>query len=280
MQVIRSKYEMEALVNNIVLEGKTIGFVPTMGYLHEGHLSLIEAAKKDNDVVICSIFVNPTQFNNPEDYQLYPRNEERDFKMLEGAFCDCVFAPGVELVKDIVDVPLQFNGIDEVMEGKFRPGHFKGVVNIVSLLFQIAQPTRAYFGQKDFQQLAIIQQLAKSNFPKLTIVPIPTLREKSGLAMSSRNARLSEDEKVKALQISAALFFMKEKASEIINCSDLKKLAMEQFFSTSDLELEYLEISDAETLKPLSQINQHKAVICIAAFCGKVRLIDNIIINY
>jgi len=280
MQIVRTKQEMESLVQNLLLKQKSIGFVPTMGYLHEGHLSLISAAKKENNVVICSIFVNPTQFNNPEDYKLYPRNEERDFKMLEENTCDIVFAPGPELVGDIKQVSLNLNGIDTVMEGKFRPGHFQGVINIVSLFFQIVKPTSAYFGQKDFQQLAIVQQLAKANFPSLNIVPIPTKREENGLAMSSRNARLSEEEKIKALQISAALFFIKEASKDIKDCSVLKKTAIEKFFSNGDLELEYLEISNAETLETLVHLSKVKAVVCIAAFCGKVRLIDNIVINY
>jgi pantoate--beta-alanine ligase len=279
MQVIRNRQEMESIVKSMLLKGNTIGFVPTMGYLHNGHLSLIEEAKAANDFCVCSIFVNPTQFNNIEDFNLYPRNEKHDFELLETKDCDFVFAPNAELVKDIEVVNLDLQGVENLMEGKFRPGHFTGVVNIVALLFKIVQPTVAYFGEKDFQQLAIVKMLANKHFPKLKIKPCPTLREASGLAMSSRNVRLSEDEKQKALAISKALFFIKDEAIKAKKVAELKEKAIQRFFENSDLQLEYLEISDAESLLPLEIIDK-KAVVCIAAFCGKVRLIDNIIINY
>ena len=271
---------MESIVKSILSKNQTIGFVPTMGYLHSGHLSLLDFAQKNNNFSVCSIFVNPTQFNNPEDFKLYPRDEKRDFELLETKGCDFVFAPGDELVNDIVDIALDLGGVENLMEGKFRPGHFKGVVNIVHLLFSIVQPTKAYFGEKDFQQLAIVKMLAKKYFQQLTIVPCATLREPSGLAMSSRNARLSAEEKEKALAISKALFFLKEEAKTNKIVSELKEKATKLFFRDGALQLEYLEISDTETLQPVQEISTQKVVVCIAAFCGKVRLIDNIIINY
>lgn len=279
MQVVRTKKEMESIVKSILLKNKTIGFVPTMGYLHSGHLSLLKSAQKNNDISVCSIFVNPTQFNNSEDFKLYPRNETQDFELLETNGCDIVFAPDVDLVNDIDEIKLELQGVDNLMEGKFRPGHFKGVVNIVALLFKIVQPTAAYFGEKDFQQLAIVKMLAKAHFPSIQIVPCSTLRETSGLAMSSRNARLSEEEKQKALAISKALFYIKEEVKNTNTTLELKQKAIDLFFKNGEVELEYLEISDVDSLLPIDKIEQ-RAVVCIAAFCGKVRLIDNIIINY
>jgi pantoate--beta-alanine ligase len=280
MQVVRTKKEMESIVKSILLKNKTIGFVPTMGYLHSGHLSLLKAAQKNNDISVCSIFVNPTQFNNSEDFKLYPRNEKQDFELLETNGCDIVFAPEVDLVNDIEDIALDLQGVDNLMEGKFRPGHFKGVVNIVALLFNIVQPNAAYFGEKDFQQLAIVKMLAKAHFSSIEIMPCSTLREESGLAMSSRNARLSEEEKQKALAISKALFYIKEEAKGLKDTKQLKEKAIDLFFKNGELQLEYLEISDADSLQAIEVISTKKAVVCIAAFCGKVRLIDNIVINY
>jgi len=279
MQVVRTKNEMESIVKSMLSKNETIGFVPTMGCLHIGHLSLLRAAQKNNDISVCSIFVNPTQFNNMEDYMLYPRNEKNDFQLLETNGCDIVFAPEADLVNDIEEITLDLRGVDNLMEGKFRPGHFKGVLNIVALLFKIVQPSAAYFGEKDFQQLAIVKMLVKAHFPSIHIVPCSTLREESGLAMSSRNARLSEEEKQKALAISKALFYIRDAAKSTKGTKELKEKAIDLYFKNGELQLEYLEISDVDSLLPLDNIEQ-KAVVCIAAFCGKVRLIDNIVINY
>lgn len=278
MQVVRTKKDMESIVKSILLKNKTVGFVPTMGYLHSGHLSLLKTAQKSNDVSVCSIFVNPTQFNNTEDFKLYPRNEKHDFELLETNGCDIVFAPEDELVNYIEDIALDLKGVDSLMEGKFRPGHFKGVVNIVALLFTIVKPSAAYFGEKDFQQLAIVKMLAKSHFPAIEIVSCATSREESGLAMSSRNARLSKEEKQKALAISKALFYIKEEAKSTKETQELKEKAIDLFFKSGELKLDYLEISDMHSLLHIEKIEQ-RAVVCIAAFCGKVRLIDNIVIN-
>ena len=271
---------MEALVGLYKKENKIIGFVPTMGYLHEGHASLIRESVKNNDITICSIFVNPTQFNNPEDFRLYPKDEESDIALLKKNACDVLFIPGAEFVADIVDVSIDMKGVDKVLEGEFRPGHFKGMVNIVSLLFQVVAPGKAYFGQKDFQQLCIVQMLATQKFPGIEIIAAPIIREDSGLAMSSRNARLSSEEKQNALKISQALFSIQKQSALLRNTKTLKTQALKDFFSSGDLKLEYLEIVDTQTLVPVSELlPKVSVVVCIAAFAGKVRLIDNIIIN-
>ncbi len=280
MLIVRKRKEMEALVRGYKAENNKIGFVPTMGYLHEGHASLIRQSVANNSITICSIFVNPTQFNNPEDFRLYPKNEKGDVELLQQNKCDVLFIPGDEFVNDILDVMIDMKGADKILEGEFRPGHFKGMVNIVALLFQVVQPHKAYFGQKDFQQLCIVQMLRAQKFPKIEIIPSPTIREESGLAMSSRNARLSKEEKQNALKISQALFSIREHSKQIWSAKTLKDQAIKDFFSSEELKLEYLEIVDAQTLVPVSDLASGlPIVVCIAAFAGKVRLIDNIIIN-
>jgi len=191
-----------------------------------------------------------------------------------------LFIPGDELVEDILEINIDLQGADKILEGEFRPGHFKGMVNIVSLLFQIVQPDRAYFGQKDFQQLFIVRMLAAQKFPKTKIISSPIVREATGLAMSSRNSRLSQEEKQSALNISKALYFIQELAKLISQTKILKEQAIKEFFNSGDLKLEYLEIVDSQTLAPVSELGPNLSiVVCIAAFAGKVRLIDNIIIN-
>ena len=271
---------MEDLVRQFKLKNLSIGFVPTMGYLHEGHASLIRQSLSDYQFTICSIFVNPTQFNNPEDFKLYPKDEKRDIQLLQNNGCDALFIPGDEFVNDILDVSIDMKGLDKILEGEFRPGHFKGMVNIVSLLFQVVQPDKAYFGQKDFQQLCIVQMLAAQKFPAIKIVSAPIVREPDGLAMSSRNARLSKEEKQNALKISQALFSIQQHSQNIHDSKTLKEQAIKEFFTSEELRLEYLEIVDVQTLAPVPKLFPgNTAVVCIAAFAGKVRLIDNIIIN-
>ncbi len=280
MLIIRKRKDMEDLVRQYKLKNLSIGFVPTMGYLHEGHASLIRQSFNDQQITICSIFVNPTQFNNPEDFKLYPKDEKGDIKLLQDNGCDALFIPGDEFVNDILDVSIDMKGLDKILEGEFRPGHFKGMVNIVSLLFQIVQPDKAYFGQKDFQQLCIVRMLAAQKFPKVEIVAAPIVRETEGLAMSSRNARLSKEEKQNAGKISQALFSIQKRSKQIHTAKVLKEQAIKDFFSSEDLKLEYLEIVDAQTLVPVSELfSGLSAVVCVAAFSGKVRLIDNIVIN-
>lgn len=255
---------------------KSVGFVPTMGALHEGHLALVKRALTESDCVVVSIFVNPTQFNNLQDLDKYPRMLQADVDLLNSIGEVLVFAPTVEEVYPENDAysPLDLDGIDQVMEGEFRPGHFQGVVHVVRNLFQIVQPTHAYFGLKDFQQVAVIRLLTKKyNFP-IQLIACPTLRETSGLAMSSRNLRLTESEREDALIIFQTLKYIQTlKASK--SPKEVKELAME-YFSAGKLRLEYLEIVDGSSLKALDAAWSEYSVVCIAAYCGAVRLIDNL----
>ena len=278
MQVFFEIKTLQAYLQNQRKSGKTIGFVPTMGALHQGHLSLIETAKSQNDVVVCSIFVNPTQFNNPHDLAVYPRTLEADCKMLEEASCDIVFAPSAsEMYPSLPTLKFDFGTLENVMEGKFRPGHFNGVGIVVSKLFNIVQPNKAYFGQKDLQQCAVINCLVKDLSFSLELVICPTQRETDGLAMSSRNRNLSEEQRVIAPEIykslSAAGELLKTKSS-----TEVKQFVAAYFEVIEDIELEYFEISDFETLLPIEELLEGKTALCIAAFMGKTRLIDNIII--
>ncbi len=278
MQVFFEIKTLQTYLQNQRKSGKTIGFVPTMGALHQGHLSLIETAKNQNDVVVCSIFVNPTQFNNPHDLAVYPRTLEADCKMLEEVACDIVFAPSAsEMYPSLPTLKFDFGTLENVMEGKFRPGHFNGVGIVVSKLFNIVQPNKAYFGQKDLQQCAVINCLVKDLSFSLDLVICPTQRETDGLAMSSRNRNLSEDQRVIAPEIykslSAAAELLKTKSS-----TEVKQFVTDYFEVIEDIELEYFEISDFETLLPIEELLEGKTALCIAAFLGKTRLIDNIII--
>ena len=257
--------------------GFSIGFVPTMGALHAGHLSLVDKALSQNDWVVISIFINPEQFNSQEDLANYPRTLDSDLLLLESKKKCIIFHPKTKEIYPTSEffVPIDLKGIEDVMEGKFRPGHFKGVVHVVHNFFQIIKANRAYFGQKDFQQLAIIRKMvAHFNF-STEIVSCDTLRESSGLAMSSRNMRLNSSGIEAALIIYKTLLFVKENKSKM-NPQSLKAAAIE-FFKSGDLQLEYLEIVVEKTLANAVDW-QTTNICCIAAYCNKVRLIDNIIL--
>lgn len=262
------------------VKGNKIGLVPTMGALHEGHISLIERSKKENDLTVCSIFVNPLQFNNANDLLKYPRTLEKDIKMLEKAGCDIVFAPDVSTI--YVTKPglaIDFGDLERVMEGKFRPGHFNGVAIIVSKLFHMVDPDRAYFGQKDLQQYLIIKQLVDSLSFRVELISCDIIREQDGLAMSSRNQRLLPEHRVIANNLYKAL----ELAKELVLKNHLEKAeeAVKEYLSPfKSIQLEYLEIADGNTLIKVGDLKDHSSVaICIAAFLGEVRLIDNIIVE-
>lgn len=260
--------------------GLKTGFVPTMGALHPGHISLVEKAKRENDQVIVSIFVNPTQFNNPEDLKNYPKTPEADQKMLEDAGTDILFQPSIDEIythglKEGKQVDL--GTLEKVLEGAHRPGHFKGVVQVVSRLFDIVQPDRAYFGEKDFQQLAVIRKMTAALNYKTEIIGCETLREKNGLAMSSRNLRLSEEEREIATQIYKAMQYVRDNWKTIGQKEALKN-AIEKINSHPPLKVEYLEIADAKDLQPISNADSVSARVFAAVFCGDVRLIDNIAI--
>jgi pantoate--beta-alanine ligase len=276
MNVFTTRKSLNEALASLKEAKKSVGFVPTMGALHEGHLALVKRALSESDSVVVSIFVNPTQFNNMQDLDKYPRMLQADVDLLKSIGEVIVFAPTVEEVYPENDTytPLDLEGIDNVMEGEFRPGHFQGVVHVVRNLFQIVQPDQAYFGLKDFQQVAVIRLLTKKyNFP-IQIIACPTLRETNGLAMSSRNLRLTESEREDALIIIQTLKYIQTlKATK--TPKEAKELAME-YFSNGKLRLEYLEIVNGANLKSLDNEWNEYSVVCLAAFCGAVRLIDNL----
>jgi len=262
------------------LKGKQskIGFVPTMGALHSGHLALVKKSVEENDICIVSIFVNPTQFNNKADLEKYPRSLEQDAFLLEKAGCHLIFAPSDSDIYTDSEMKscfeFDFGGLDKVMEGRFRPGHFNGVVQIVSKLFDFVQPDNAYFGEKDFQQLAIIHRMVKLLNYNIKIVDCPIIREESGLAMSSRNERLTPAQRKNAAKVSVVLSESRNFVHKM-NPLQLIQWVTDKINQSEDLRVEYYDIVDVETLQ--SVINWDKpSVGCIAVFCGDVRLIDNI----
>lgn len=259
-------------------EGKTIGFVPTMGALHEGHISLVKKCCEQNDICVVSIFVNPTQFNNQADLEKYPRTIEQDTKILEKAGAAIVFVPSVEEIYPEPDTrQFDFGQLDKVMEGKFRPGHFNGVAQVVSRLFDIVKPDRAYFGEKDFQQLAIIRQMVRQCNIPVEIVPMPIRREESGLAMSSRNQRLNDEEKSEAVNIYRVLSESK-KLNKHKAVEEIREKVIDDINKIGSLKVEYFEIVDGNTLQQITNWSETDyAVGCITVFCGDVRLIDNIV---
>ena len=284
MQIVSTKKELQDLVKACKTEGKTIGLVPTMGALHQGHASLVKRAVEDNDICIVSVFVNPTQFNNKEDLAKYPRNIERDAQLLSSIGAHYVFAPTPEEMYSEEEMNSTFNfdfaGLDRVMEGKMRPGHFNGVVQVVSKLFYLTQPDKAYFGEKDFQQLAIIHHMVERSsmagtFGNLQIIDCPIVREESGLALSSRNERLSAEEKETALAISKTLFeSLKWAKMEGATVQAVQQRVIDTINAVPGLEVEYYEIVDQTTLLTTDTFNH--AIGCVTVYCGPVRLIDNI----
>lgn len=282
MQIIQTKQELLRQIEACKSQKKTIGLVPTMGALHQGHASLVRRCVSENDVAVVSVFVNPTQFNNKEDLAKYPRNLERDAELLASLGVSFVFAPTPEEMYSAEEMNTTFSfdfaGLDKVMEGKMRPGHFNGVVQVVSRLFYLVQPNRAYFGEKDFQQLAIIHHMVErssmaSTFGDLRIVGCPIVREESGLALSSRNERLSDAEKKTALAISKTLFQSLEWA-KTASVREVQQRVVDTINQVEGLEVEYYEIVDQTTLQPAADFQN--AIGCVTVYCGPVRLIDNI----
>ncbi|SHK37807.1 pantoate--beta-alanine ligase [Reichenbachiella agariperforans] len=280
MIVYRSIHDLRAALDAERAHAKTIGLVPTMGALHAGHMSLLAQSVEHNDLTVCSLFVNPIQFNNPEDLKKYPINEVADFAMLESNGCDIVFAPDQgEMYGEEIGLKMNFGVLESVLEGEFRPGHFSGVGVVVSKLFNIVQPHRAYFGQKDLQQLAIIRKLTRDlNFP-IQIVGIPIMREANGLAMSSRNMRLSDAQRDIAAQLYVAMSSIKEDLDRNVPIEKSIALAKDSLRHMEGIQLEYMEIVDSDTMQPVSKIENDKNIsICAAAFVGEVRIIDNLYI--
>ncbi len=278
MEIVRKIADLQDIIAEAKNNGKRIGLVPTMGALHEGHLTLVRRCKEDNDICVVSVFVNPTQFNNPVDLDKYPRTPEKDSALLESVGCDIVFMPEAEEVYPEPDTRIfDLGEIDKVMEGKMRPGHFNGVCQVVSKLFDYVKPHVSYFGEKDFQQVAVIRKMTKDLGLDLDIVQVPIVREESGLAMSSRNMRLSEKEKADAVAISKALFESKEKMN-IMPLSEVRQWVIDTVNSVDALEVEYFDIVDGDTMQDVENWNDSQYIVgCITVYCGEVRLIDNII---
>jgi pantoate--beta-alanine ligase len=277
MKLVHTINELRAELAAQRQAGKKIGLVPTMGALHEGHASLVRRAVAENDIVVVSDFVNPTQFNDKNDLLKYPRTLEADCELLEKEGAAYVFAPSVEEIYPEPDTrQFSYAPLDTVMEGKYRPGHFNGVCQIVSKLFMIVEPDKAYFGEKDFQQLAIIREMVKQMQFPLEIIGCPIVREADGLALSSRNARLTDEQRQQALNISRTLFQGKEYAVSH-TVAETQQFVEDAIAASEGLELEYFELVDGTTLQKISRWEETDyAVGCITVFCGEVRLIDNI----
>ena len=278
MKVVHTVKELrEALAVEKSL-GKKVGFVPTMGALHKGHASLVKRSAEENDVTVASVFVNPTQFNDAKDLEKYPRTLEADCELLQTYGATLVFAPSVDEVYPEPDTrQFSYVPIDTVMEGKFRPGHFNGVCQVVSKLFDMVQPDAAYFGEKDFQQLAVIRAMVADKKYGIDIVGCPIVREDDGLAMSSRNMRLSAEDRKNALNISRTLFKSSTFAADHSVRETLEWIE-KAITASPGLELEYFEIVDGDTLQPVEDWGESPYIVgCITVFCGDVRLIDNIV---
>ena len=275
MEVFTRIADLKATINQHKVNGKTIGFVPTMGALHEGHLSLIRTAKEHCDIAVVSIFVNPIQFNNPEDLRTYPRTLEADCEKLETVGCDMVFAPSAEeMYPEPATETYNFGELEAVMEGPQRPGHFAGVATVVHRLFNIVEPKKAFFGEKDFQQLAIIQSLVKQLSLPVEIVPCPIVRADDGLALSSRNMRLSAEARKIAPQIYATLKNSVER-SHTANVDEVKKYVIDTLVDLKVFEPEYFEIVNDCMLQPINDWADAQGVVgCIAVWLDGVRLID------
>jgi pantoate--beta-alanine ligase len=281
MEIFKEIHPLKVFLKNNRLRGNSIGLVPTMGALHKGHISLIETSRQQNQITVCSIYVNPTQFNNADDLLKYPRTLDLDLSLLEKTGCDAVFYPNnEEMYPEKSVVKFDFGELDKVMEGKFRPGHFSGVALVVSKFFNIVTPDHAYFGQKDWQQYAVIQKLVDELKFGLTLHCVETLREPDGLAMSSRNLRLDEVQRKKAIVLYQSLLQAKEALNAGKPIEAVKK-QVEEKISQQGVRLEYFEIADSKNLNLLESVKEKKnrAILCIAGFVGEVRLIDNIFLD-
>ena len=277
MKVVHTIKDLQAELTVLRAQGKKVGLVPTMGALHVGHASLVKRSVSENGVTVVSVFVNPTQFNDKNDLAKYPRTLDADCRLLEDCGAAFAFAPSVEEMYPQPDTrEFSYAPLDTVMEGAFRPGHFNGVCQIVSKLLDAIQPDRAYFGEKDFQQLAIIREMVRQMNYKLEIVGCPIVREEDGLALSSRNKRLSAQERENALNISRTLFKSRTFATSH-TVSETQKMVEEAIEAAPGLRLEYFEIVDGNTLQKVNSWEDAQYVVgCITVFCGEVRLIDNI----
>lgn len=280
MKIFHNSEHLKAKLALLRKEGKSIGFVPTMGSLHKGHLSLIRLAKEQCDIVVCSIFVNPTQFNDPKDYQLYPKHIDKDSELLVSEGCDFLYLPNVKDVypNGIVKESYPLNELGDVLEGAYRPGHFNGVIEVVKRLFDLVGADKAYFGMKDFQQLAVIRWMVDYYSIPIQIISGPIIRDKSGIALSSRNERLSPDQFQSALKLSKSLFYIEEHYNST-PFSYLKEKLISELEADSNIKIEYLEIANTNNLEVLSEFEEAPSTgVFIAAKIGDIRLIDNIIL--
>jgi pantoate--beta-alanine ligase len=284
MEIFKQIAPLKAFLNAQKRAGKSVGLVPTMGALHAGHLSLIKASAAQNDVTVCSIFVNPTQFNNPSDLQKYPRTLDKDTLLLEKVECDAVFCPEAsEMYPEKAIIRFDFGHLDKVMEGAFRPGHFSGVGLVVSKLFNIIQPTQAYFGQKDWQQFAVIRRLVEELNFDLVLTSVPTSREEDGLAMSSRNLRLNPEQRQLATVFYESLLGAKQALLQGKTVQDARAIVQAKF-DERQVSLEYFELADSKNLNILENVKASDSlsgqpIMCIAGFVGEVRLIDNMFLQ-
>ncbi|MBF9235985.1 pantoate--beta-alanine ligase [Hymenobacter sp. BT683] len=280
MQILTTATGLQAYTEQARQTGKRVGLVPTMGALHAGHLQLVQAARTDCDEVIVSLFVNPTQFNNAEDFRLYPRVPEADAVLLEPAGCTALFVPSVAEMYPLPTVlRFDFGALEQVMEGAHRPGHFNGVATVVSKLFHLARPHRAYFGQKDWQQVAVIRQLVADLSFDLEIVACPTIREADGLAMSSRNLRLDAAARAAAPLLHRVLTEAAAQVRDGVMPAQVRAAAEAALAQEPLVTPEYFEVADAQTLQPLAQyVTGRNVVLCLAAHLGGVRLIDNVVV--
>ena len=277
MEIIREVALLRRRVEEEKQCGRSVGLVPTMGALHAGHVSLIDRARKENDIVVVSVFVNPTQFNNPEDLRTYPRTEEADCEKMTSAGVDIAFIPSVEEVYPEPDTRVfDLGPVTEVMEGPMRPGHFNGVAQIVSKLFDMVLPHRAYFGEKDFQQIAVIRRMVELEGFDIDIIDCPIMREDDGLAMSSRNVRLTPSQREIAPAIHKALVASLDFA-KAHSVKETIQSVINEINAQSEMEVEYYEIVDSLTMQPISDWAECNCPVgCITVYCGEVRLIDNI----
>jgi pantoate--beta-alanine ligase len=278
MKVFSSKTELKKALSTLAVGGKSVALVPTMGALHNGHLALVYMAREKADIVVCSIFVNPTQFNNSNDLKKYPRTIADDLQKLESVRCDFVFVPSVDEIYPYGPISQKYDlgVLDKVMEGEFRPGHFDGVATVVSRLFDLVEPNIAIFGDKDFQQVAVIKRMVELDQHKVEIIASPIIREESGLAMSSRNTRLSVERRNMADCIYQALHWVKNCWKEFTP-EALSQELINRINSNAGFEVEYAVFCDAESLEPVSNWEDAKHVqLCVVVYCEEVRLLDNL----
>lgn len=276
MKTVKTVSELSKWLKKEFINDRSLGFVPTMGALHAGHLSLLKRSVKENDITACSIFVNPIQFNNPEDLTEYPRMPHKDASMLEENNCDLLFIPSVEeMYPDDNYKKYDFGSLENIMEGAFRPGHFNGVAVVVDRLLRLLKPSKAYFGLKDYQQFLIISEMVKQEGHKVELIGCPTVREDDGLAMSSRNLRLNEKQRKDASKIYDALIFAKNNHDKY-SVKELKDIIIKKLNNIPDSKVEYVEFADPQTLQPKSSFaGENGSILCVALFIGNIRLIDN-----